>query len=208
MLFWQKLACISPDEEEPNFLAPSAPRHGSPYHEIVIHLFQQTPEHKILSHEGKDQSNTGFNELERKDRRKHKGCSFPPAFFSHAISAQSLWESDTTVAKQFSCLTPAAYHHPTPLAEPHSTLQKKTSPALDFHQHQGTSCGLGVNILPAVQLPAAMPETSLYWGPSPGSQSNPSWPTLHHLSYGLLSGNPSCRTQVVVKAMQILKQLP
>lgn len=144
MLFWQKLACISPDEEEPNFLAPSAPRHGSPYHEIVIHLFQQTPEHKILSHEGKDQSNTGFNELERKDRRKHKGCSFPPAFFSHAISAQSLWESDTTVAKQFSCLTPAAYHHPTPLAEPHSTLQKKTSPALDFHQHQGPAAVWGL----------------------------------------------------------------
>ena len=144
MLFWQKLACISPDEEEPNFLAPSAPRHGSPYHEIVIHLFQQTPEHKILSHEGKDQSNTGFSELERKDRRKHKGCSFPPAFFSHAISAQSLWESDTTVAKQFSCLTPAAYHHPTPLAEPHSTLQKKTSPALDFHQHQGPAAVWGL----------------------------------------------------------------
>lgn len=144
MLFWQKLACISPDEEEPNFLAPSAPRHGSPYHEIVIHLFQQTPEHKILSQEGKDQSNTGFNELERKDRRKHKGCSFPPAFFSHAISAQSLWESDTTVAKQFSCLTPAAYHHPTPLAEPHSTLQKKTSPALDFHQHQGPAAVWGL----------------------------------------------------------------
>ena len=144
MLFWQKLACISPDEEETNFLAPSAPRHGSPYHEIVIHLFQQTPEHKILSHEGKDQSNTGFNELERKDRRKHKGCSFPPAFFSHAISAQSLWESDTTVAKQFSCLTPAAYHHPTPLAEPHSTLQKKTSPALDFHQHQGPAAVWGL----------------------------------------------------------------
>ena len=144
MLFWQKLACISPDEEEPNFLAPSAPRHGSPYHEIVIHLFQQTPEHKILSQEGKDQSNTGFNELERKDRRKHKGCSFPPAFFSHAISAQSLWESDTTVAKQFSCLTPAAYHHPTPLAEPHSTLQKKTSPVLDFHQHQGPAAVWGL----------------------------------------------------------------
>ncbi|OWK11635.1 FGF1 [Cervus elaphus hippelaphus] len=33
-------------------------KHGSPYHEIVIHLFQQTPEHKILSQEGKDQSNT------------------------------------------------------------------------------------------------------------------------------------------------------
>ena len=70
--------------------------------------------------------------------------SFPPAFFSHAISPQSLWESDTTVAKQFSCLTPAAYRHPTPLAEPHSILQKKTSPALDFHEHQGPAAVWGL----------------------------------------------------------------
>ena len=143
MLSWQKLACISPDEEEHNFLASSAPRHGSLYHEIVIHIFQQTPEHKILSQEGKDKSNTGFNELERKDRRKtQRLLSFPPAFFSQAISPQSLWGSDTMVAKQFSCLTPAAYRHPTPLAEPHSTLPK-TSPALDIRQHQGPAvvCG-------------------------------------------------------------------
>ena len=102
-----------------------------------------------------------------------------------------------------SCLPPS---NPTGRAPFHSPEEDESCSGLSSASR--TSCGLGVNILPAVQLPAAMPETSLYWGPSPGSQSNPSWPTLHHLSYGLLSGNPSCRTQVVVKAMQILKQLP
>lgn len=123
MLFWQKLACISPDEEEPNFLAPSAPRHGSPYHETVIHLFQQTPEHKILSQEGKDQSNTGFNELERKDRRKHKGCSLSRLPSFHMQSAHSpfgsqiqRWPSSSAASPQLPTAIQPHWQSPIPLS--------------------------------------------------------------------------------------------